>query len=105
MPSKSGRQERAAVWNMQLYTGKPDGGAAERNQGKRVVLEMSQGLSSHNITCNNCFMSYNLGQKLLKRKLTMVGTIWKNRTELPPEVLTVKKRPTLPWDLTFQTNE
>lgn len=37
------------AWNMQI-TGKPEGGAAERNQGTRAVLDMSQGLSGHNIT-------------------------------------------------------
>ncbi|XP_041811933.1 piggyBac transposable element-derived protein 4-like [Chelmon rostratus] len=92
------------AWNMQIYTGKPEGGAAERNQGTRVVLEMSQGLSGHNITCDNFFTSYNLGQELLKRKLTMVGTICKNRTELPPEVLTVKKRPVHSSNFMFTAN-
>ena len=40
------------AWNLQVYTGKPDGGAPEKNQGMRVVLDMSQGLSGHNITCD-----------------------------------------------------
>jgi len=32
------------AWNLQVYTGKPDGGAPEKNQGMRVVLDMTQGL-------------------------------------------------------------
>ncbi|KAJ8395758.1 hypothetical protein AAFF_G00029950 [Aldrovandia affinis] len=78
--------------NLQVYTGKPVGGAAERNQDMRVVLDMAQGLRGHNITCDNFFTLYNLGQELLKKKLTMVGTVRKNRTELPAELLAIKNR-------------
>ncbi|GLD56432.1 piggyBac transposable element-derived protein 4-like protein [Lates japonicus] len=78
--------------NMQVYTGKPVGGAPEKNQGTRVVLDMAQGLRGHNITCDNFFTNYNLGQELLKRKLTMVGTVRKNRAELPAELLVIKNR-------------
>ncbi|KAM4584694.1 piggyBac transposable element-derived protein 4-like [Odontesthes bonariensis] len=81
------------AWNLQVYIGKPDGGAPESNQGMRVVLDMSQGLSGHNITCDNFFTSHKLGQELLKKKLTMVGTIRKNKSELPPQLLTTKNRP------------
>lgn len=71
------------AWNMQVYTGKPLTGRPEKNQGMRVVLDMTAGLSGHNITCDNFFTSYVLGQELLKRKLTMVGTVRKNKPELP----------------------
>lgn len=65
------------AWKMQIYTGKPSGGAPERNQGRRVVLQMSEGLQGHCITCDNFFTSYNLGAELLKRKLTLIGTVKK----------------------------
>ena len=78
--------------NMQVYTGKAVGGAPEKNQGSRVVLDMAHGLRGHNITCDNFFTNYNLGQELLKRKLTMVGTVRKNRVELPAELLVIKNR-------------
>ena len=81
------------AWNLQVYTGKPVGGAPEKNQGMRVVQELTEGLSGHNITCDNFFTSHKLGQELLKRKLTMVGTIRKNKPELPPQLLTMKNRP------------
>ncbi|XP_070992443.1 piggyBac transposable element-derived protein 4-like [Oncorhynchus clarkii lewisi] len=32
------------AWNLQVYTGKPDGGAPEKNQGIRVILDVTQGL-------------------------------------------------------------
>lgn len=100
MPSKPARYS-IKIWaacdavssyalNIEIYSGKPEGGAAERKQETRVALDMSQSLSGHNITCENFFTSYNLGQELLKRKLTMIGRIHKNRTELPPQVLTLK---------------
>jgi hypothetical protein len=39
-----------AAWSLQVYTGKPDGGAPDKNQVIRVVLDVIQGLRGHNIT-------------------------------------------------------
>lgn len=61
-----------------MYTGKSPGEAPEKNQGMRVVLDMAEGLNGHNITCDNFFTSYALGEELLKRKVTMLGTVRKN---------------------------
>ncbi|CAM4635701.1 unnamed protein product [Leuciscus chuanchicus] len=80
------------AWNMQVYTGKPKGGQPERNQGMRVVLDLTTGLQGHTVTCDNFFTSYALGQELLRRKLTMVGTVRKNKPELPPALLTTRDR-------------
>lgn len=77
---------------MQIYTGKPASGVPEKNQGKRVVLDMTKGLRGHNITCDNFFTSYDLAQELIKRNLTMVGTVRKNKPELPPALLGTKDR-------------
>lgn len=81
------------AWNLQVYTGKPPGGAPEKNQGMRVVLEMTEGLQGHNITCDNFFTSYRLGDALQERKLTMLGTVRKNKPELPSEILKMQGRP------------
>ncbi|XP_063741958.1 piggyBac transposable element-derived protein 4-like [Eleginops maclovinus] len=81
------------AWNMQVYTGKLPGGTSEKNQGMRVVLEMSEGLQGHNITCDNFFTSYRLGDELQKRKLTMLGTVRRNKPELPTEILKMQGRP------------
>ncbi|XP_059209533.1 piggyBac transposable element-derived protein 4-like [Centropristis striata] len=81
------------VWNLQVYTGKPPGGRPEKNQGMRLVLEMTEGLQGHNITCDNFFTSYRLGDELQKRKLTMLGTVRKNKPELPSEILKMQGRP------------
>ncbi|XP_038576656.1 piggyBac transposable element-derived protein 4-like [Micropterus salmoides] len=80
------------AFNMQVYTGKPADGQPEKNQGKRVVLEMAEGLRGQTITCDNFFTSHALGQELLKRKLSMVGTVRKNKPELPPALLATKDR-------------
>ncbi|KAL4007576.1 hypothetical protein ACER0C_001428 [Sarotherodon galilaeus] len=80
------------AWNMQVYTGKLPGGESEKNQGMRVVLQMSERLQGHNITCDNFFTSYWLGEELQKRKLTMLGTIRRNKPELPSEILKMQGR-------------
>ncbi|XP_050512449.1 piggyBac transposable element-derived protein 4-like [Diabrotica virgifera virgifera] len=72
---------------LQIYTGKEAGAAPERNQGMRVVCDLSSDLKGQNITCDNFFTSYNLGQFLLKRKITMLGTIRKNKPELPTQIV------------------
>lgn len=47
------------AWNMQVYTGKPQGGQPEKkNQGMRVVLDLTTGLQGHTITCDNFFFFY-----------------------------------------------
>ena len=51
----------------------------------RVYDDTSE-LRGHNVTCDNFFTLYNLGQLLLKRKLTMVGTVRKNKPELPQPI-------------------
>lgn len=63
------------AWNMQVCTGKLPGGTSEKNQGRYVVLEMSESQQGRNIMCDNFFTSYRLGDDHQKRKLTMLGTI------------------------------
>ncbi|XP_052379270.1 piggyBac transposable element-derived protein 4-like [Oncorhynchus keta] len=83
------------AWKMQVYTGKAAGGGPEKNQGMCVVLDLTTGLSGCNVTCDNFFTSYELGQWLLERNLTMVGTVRKNKAELPPALFESKGRQVL----------
>ncbi|KAK7121548.1 hypothetical protein R3I93_022589 [Phoxinus phoxinus] len=102
MPSKPARygikiwaacdSKTSYAYNMQIYTGKPADGQREKNLGMRVVLDMSAGLQGHTITCDNYFTSYALGQELLKRKLGMLGTVRKNKPELPSALVTTRGR-------------
>lgn len=80
------------AWKMSVYTGKKDGARPEVNQGKRVVLELVEGLEGHTVTCDNFFTSYGLGEELLRRRIAMVGTIRRNKPELPPKLLEVRQR-------------
>ena len=54
----------------------------------RVVCDLivSSELRIHNLICDNFFTSYKLGQLLLKKNITMIGTIRKNKTELPQQM-------------------
>lgn len=84
--------ETSYAWRLQLYTGKAAGERAEINQGMRVVLELTEGLQGHNVTCDNFFTSFPLSEELLRQKNTLVGTIRKNKPELPPQLLQTKGR-------------
>ena len=48
----------------------------------RVGMDLTQELGGQNVTCDNFFTSYMLCQALLKRNITMLGTM-RNKTELP----------------------
>jgi hypothetical protein len=83
-------QKTSFCCNFELYTGKPPGGVAEKEQGNRVVLSLVDYLgkkSGRNVTCDNFFTSIGLAEKLLERNITLIGTIRKNRAEIPREFL------------------
>ena len=69
------------VWKMQVYTGKNPAVVREVNQRARVVKDLVKEIehSGRNITCDNFFTSIPLARDLLKKKLTLVGTIRKNK--------------------------
>ena len=58
----------------------------------RVVLDMAEGLNGHKITCDNFFTLNTLGEELVKRKVTMLGRVRKNKPELASELLAMKNR-------------
>lgn len=78
------------AWNMQIYTGKRPDGNPETNQGMRVVLDLTKGLKGINVTADNFFITHALGVELLKRKITLVGTVKKNKTFLPLRISDMK---------------
>ncbi|XP_031134023.1 piggyBac transposable element-derived protein 4-like [Sander lucioperca] len=94
MPSKLCDAKSSYAWNVQVYTGKSVCGASERNQGARVVLDLTEGLAGpRNVTCDNFFTSYDLARRLLReRRLTLVGTMRKNKPELPAALLDTRGR-------------
>lgn len=74
------------VCNMQTYNGKI-GLASEKNQGKRVVLDMCGSYlnKGRTITCVNFFTSFDLASKLLTKKTCIVGTVHRSIKFLPAE--------------------
>jgi hypothetical protein len=80
--------------NIQVYTGKV-GDCPEKNQGERVVHDMVDVIkgSGRNITVDNFFTSVPLARQLLQKKLSLVGTLRKNKAEIPTEFLPAKDRP------------
>lgn len=75
------------------YLGK-EGNRAESGLGKRVVLELSEPFSGtgRNITCDNYFTDLDLAMELLQKKLTLVGTVRKNKRFIPKEFLPHRQR-------------
>ncbi|XP_031343697.1 piggyBac transposable element-derived protein 3-like [Photinus pyralis] len=79
--------------NLQIYLGKK-GNVPERDQGKRVVLDLVSCLGSgYGITTDNFFTSLELAENLLDRNLTLCGTLRRTKTFLPTEFLPSRKQP------------
>ena len=84
--------ETKYIKNFQVYLGKI-GSESQKDLGKNVVMDLSSCLQpGHNITVDNFFCSYSLGQQLLKKNLTLLGTIRKNRHEVPKSYAKTKDR-------------
>ena len=74
---------------------KKAGERAEKNQGERVVRDMIEIIkgSDRKVTIHNLFTSIPLAHHLLTHKLSLVGTLRKNKSEIPAEFLPSRKRP------------
>ncbi|XP_070401190.1 piggyBac transposable element-derived protein 4-like [Nothobranchius furzeri] len=68
---------------------------AEREQWRWVVLELTEGLSGRTVTTDNFFTSLALGEELLQNKMCLVGTVRRNKPELPPQLLQMRSRAVL----------
>ncbi|KAB0804070.1 hypothetical protein PPYR_01040 [Photinus pyralis] len=83
--------------NMEVYLGKqPDGPYATDNSASAVVRRLCEPIrgSCRNVTCDNWFTGVDLIHRLLNEyKLTFLGTIRKNKRELPIEFSKPTGRP------------
>lgn len=79
--------------NLQVYTGKT-GNQREVNQASRVVMELAAHLldTGRNITMDNFFTGVPLTQELLTRRTTVVGTLRKNKKDIPKRFTETKGR-------------
>lgn len=80
--------------HLEVYCGKQPAGPYECENTphaivKRMVKHISK--SGRNITCDNWFVSIPLAEDLLVNdKLTIVGTVRRNKREIPPFMTTLK---------------
>ena len=76
------------------------------NQGARFVEDLVKEIehSGRNITCDNFFTSIQLARDLLKKKLTLVGTIRNNKPELLPQFTVAKGLDIISTILGFQND-
>ncbi|KAF2904214.1 hypothetical protein ILUMI_01962 [Ignelater luminosus] len=73
--------------NLQVYLGKR-GNAPERDQEERVVLDMVSVLGpGYGITTDNFFTSLELDEELIDKKLTICGTLRRNKACIFPEFM------------------
>jgi hypothetical protein len=94
------------------YVGKQAGADRAVGLGSDVVLKLSAYVynTGRNITMDNFFSSVPLAESLLSKRLTMLGTMRKNKHDIPQQFLPSKQRPpgtqsmasrkTLPWSRT-----
>ncbi|KAJ4440549.1 hypothetical protein ANN_08694 [Periplaneta americana] len=82
--------------NLEVYTGKqPEGPYNLSNSADAVVERLISRISGsgRNVTVDNWFNSVPLATRLLKdHNLTLLGTLRKNKKELPPEFVQTKNR-------------
>lgn len=94
----------AYVCAAETYTGKSSDGQREINQGRNVVLRLAKSIegTGRNITVDNFFTDYILAKELLKKKLTIVGTVRKNKPFIPPEFRESRERETFSSSFGFE---
>lgn len=94
--------------NVEVYCGKqPEGPYICDNSPHKIVKRLVQPISGsgRNITFDNWFTSLPLALDLLENdKLTTVGTIKKNKREIPPFMKEVKNRPVESSIFAFRNN-
>lgn len=90
----------------QIYTGKINN-TRDVNQGERVVKELVEQYknSGRNVTMDNFFTTISLADTLQSWRLSMVGTMKKNKTCLPPEFKASSRREELSTEFGFGENK
>ncbi|VEN58495.1 unnamed protein product [Callosobruchus maculatus] len=95
--------------NLEVYVGQqPEGEFRQSNDPKSVVLRLIMPITKtgRNITVDNWFTSYELINELHeKHNLTLVGTMRKNKRQLPVEFVNTKQRPVNSSMFAFEKNK
>lgn len=83
------------TWNMEIYAGmQPEGPFRLENNADKVVMRLVTPIfnTGRNLTVDNWYTSVGLAKDLLSKKITVVGTLRKNKREVPKEFTSAKKR-------------
>ena len=101
MPSKPAKYGINVWWNCgkaatsyplkgQVYLGRQPDQPRETNLGSRIVEDLVRPWFNRgrNVVMDNFFTSAALAEYLLNQDMTLVGTLRKNRREIPPEMTT-----------------
>lgn len=89
-----------------IYIGKQPGESVQRNLGMNTVINLIKSIrnSARNVTMDNFFTSVELFEYLLSVKLTAVGTIRKNKRDIPKDMQANKERGVLTSLFCFRNN-
>lgn len=79
--------------NAEVYLGRQPNDARDKNQGARVVRAMVSPWyrSGRNVVGDNLFTGVALAEELLTQGLTYVGTMRKNKRDIPPTMIAKSK--------------
>lgn len=95
--------------NMEVYVGQqPEGPFQQRNDPASITERMVQPIvnSGRNVTLDNWFTTFDLVDNLEQNyRLTVVGTVRKNKNELPVEFVQTKSRPVFSSMFGYQHNK
>lgn len=83
------------TYNLELYAGEQPKGAFDvSDRPEHVVARLAEPLfgTRRNITCDKWFTSFESMQYLKEKKLSLLGIIHKNKSQLPPEFVNTKSR-------------
>lgn len=81
--------------NMEVYVGtQPPGPYEISNAAKDVVLRMCETIfnSGRNVTLDNWFVTYNLVEALTQKRLTVVGTVRRDKPFIPVDFVNTSRR-------------
>ena len=98
--------ETAYCYNASVYTGKI-GDVPQLNQGQTVTLKLAEPIfkSHRNITMDNFFTSIPLTDEMQRQGLMLLGTLRKNKREIPSEFQPNRKRDVHSTLFGFDTNK
>ena len=84
----------AYCWDALFYTGKDSNASKNMHLAQKIVTDLTKPLrnTGRNITTDNRFTSFPLARELLLNNLTLLGTLKKNKKEIPKDLIVKKKR-------------